>query len=224
MEQEATDTSSTRALLNCGVLAGPVYVLVAVIEVLIRPGFDLTRHALSLLSNGQLGWIQIANFFVTGSLTLAGAAGLRRAMRGTRGGAWGPLLLGIYGVGLIGAAFFRADPMNGFPPGTPDGPPVNPSLHSTLHIVAGTFGFIGFIAACFVFARRFAALGERTWSIYSAATGVIFFAGFFGIATGSQQMGGMLTFVTLAFTAAVVLGWTWISMLCARTRRHPLPS
>ncbi len=45
----------TRALLACGVVAGPLYILVGVIEMLIRPGFDLRRHSLSLLSNGDLG-------------------------------------------------------------------------------------------------------------------------------------------------------------------------
>ena len=43
----------THALLVCGVVAGPLYILVGVIEMLIRPGFDLRRHSLSLLSNGE---------------------------------------------------------------------------------------------------------------------------------------------------------------------------
>lgn len=37
----------TRDLLACGVVAGPLYILVGVIEMLIHPGFDLrlTRSA-----------------------------------------------------------------------------------------------------------------------------------------------------------------------------------
>jgi hypothetical protein len=43
-------------------------------------GVDLSRHPLSLLSLGDLGWIQIANFVVTGVLYVACAVGMRRAL------------------------------------------------------------------------------------------------------------------------------------------------
>ena len=47
----------TRALLLGGVSAGPLYIALGVLQVLIRPGFDVTRHDLSLMANGSLGWI-----------------------------------------------------------------------------------------------------------------------------------------------------------------------
>jgi len=37
--------------------------------------------------------------------------------------------------------------------------------------------------------------------------GIVFFAAFFGIATGTQLGGNVLVFVTLTFTAAVVNAW-----------------
>ena len=205
----------TRALLSCGVVAGPVYIVVGAIQMLIRPGYDITRHDLSLMSNGSLGWIQIANFIVTGLLTIAGAAGMRRALQSGRGRTWGPLLLAVYGLGLIGAGLFSADPALGFPPGTPAAAHTV-SWHGLLHFVSGGVGFLGLIAACVVFARRFAGLKQWGWAAYSLATGVLFFAAFFGIATGSNQGGAALTFVVLAFTAAVVLGWAWISAVAAK--------
>src|SRR2546425_414205 len=48
------DRSLTRTLVAYGVIAGPVYVLVSLAQALTRDGFDLTRHAWSLLSNGGL--------------------------------------------------------------------------------------------------------------------------------------------------------------------------
>ena len=202
----------TRALLACGVAAGPLYIIVGVIQLFIRPGFDIRRHALSLLSNGDLGWIQIANFEVSGLLVIAGALGMWRALRGSRGGSWGSLLLGLYGLGLLGAGMFTADPALGFPPGTPaDATAI--SWHGMLHFMAGGIGFLGLIAACFVFARRFAALKQVGWAIYSVATGVIFFAAFFGIASGSKGAG-----VSLAFAIAVVIAWVWISVIAVRLR------
>src|SRR5262245_60335475 len=207
----ATTTKLTRALLACGMAAGPLYTIVGLIQMFIRPGFDIRRHALSLLSNGDLGWIQIANFEVTGLLVIAGAIGMRRVLRGSRGGTWGPLLLGLYGLGLLGAGVFSADPALGFPPGTPEDATAL-SWHGTLHFVAGGIGFLGLIAACFVFARRFAALKQPGWAAYSIATGVIFFAAFFGIASGSQGP------VSVAFAVAVVLAWVWISLIMAGLR------
>jgi len=211
--------TATKALLACGVVAGPLYVVVGAIEAFTRDGFDPTRHDLSLLANGKWGWIHISLLVASGLLTVLGAAGMSRALGGGRGGTWGPLLLGVYGLGLIGAGVFVADPVNGFPSGLPAGTYGDVSLHGLLHFVFGGVGFLGLIAACFVFARRFAVLGERGWAVFSMATGVLYFAAFFGIAAGSQQGGSVLTLVVLAFTVAVVLAWAWISALEARLLR-----
>ena len=201
--------STTTALLACGVVAGPLYVAVGLIEILIRPGFDVTRHELSLMSLGDLGWIQIANFLVTGLLVIAGAIGMRRVLRPGRGGTWGPLLIGIYGIGLISAGVFVPDPMNGFPPGAAT--PSAISGHAILHFVSAAVGFLGLIAGCFVFARRFSALNEAGWAAYSVITGVLFLGAFVGIASGSKQAA-----LVLAFYVAVLIGWAWISAIAAK--------
>ena len=92
------DDRTTRALLMCGTLAGPVFVLVGLIQSFTIPGFDLTHHYLSQLSSGDLGWIQIANFVVAGLLTIAAAVGVRRALAGGPLGRVAPVLLGGFGV------------------------------------------------------------------------------------------------------------------------------
>ncbi len=216
---QSTDaqTRRTKALLACGMIAGPLYIVVGSLQILIRPGFDPTRNDLSQMSLGSLGWIQIMNFMVTGLLVIASAVGMRRAIRGSKGGTWGPLLLSIYGLGLIGAGFFSADPGNGFPPGTPMNAHII-SWHGIVHTISGGLGFLGLISACFVFASRFASRRQWGWAAYSIATGVFFLAAFIGIASGSQQGGTTLVIVTLAFTAAVVIGWAWIAVMAARVR------
>ncbi len=187
----------------CGAAAGPLYVIVGLGQVLTREGFDVRVHALSLLSNGDLGWIQIANFLITGALVMAGAAGLRRALAGQRGGTWAPILLGLYGVGLIGAGIFPADPGQGFPPGTPM-TGATMSTSGLMHFVCGGIGFYALIAATFVFTRRHLALGEVPWAIYSALTGVFFLVSFAGIASGHISPA-----IVLTFYAAVVWIWGW---------------
>jgi hypothetical protein len=127
---------------------------------------------------------------------------------------WGPLLLGLYGLGLVGAGIFTADPALGFPPGTPaDARSV--SWHGLLHLVCGGIGFLGLIAACFVLARRFAGLRDRRWALASAVTGVVFLAGFAGIASGSGS-----GWTILGFWIAVVVAWTWLTALSVRLARE----
>ena len=205
------DAKQTKTLLTCGIIAGPLYIFLGLLQMAIRPGFDITRHALSLLANGDLGWIQTLNFLVTGLLLVAGAVGVKRALQSGRGSQWAPRMLGLYGLGLIGASIFRADPALGFPPGTPvENNPI--SWHGLMHFVVGTIGFIGFIAACFIFARRFRSLQKPGWAWYSLITGILFLASFVGIASGSKGP------VSLLFAIAVVFGFTWISAVLSKIK------
>lgn len=206
-------TATTRALLACGVAAGPLYVVVGAAQALTREGFDMQRHALSLLSNGELGWIQVANFVVSGVLVLAGAVGVRRALHPGRGGTWGPILLGLWGVGLIGSGVFVADPGAGFPPGVIV-EEREMSRSGMLHFVFGGVAFYALIAACLVFARRYHELGERVWAAYSLVSGFGFLIVFGGIASGASS-GALM----LAFYASVAWIWGWHTAVLARLTR-----
>jgi hypothetical membrane protein len=199
------DATLTRALLACGVVAGPLFILVGVIQMFTREGFDIRRHALSLLSAGDLGWIQSLNFLVTGVLLIAGAVGVKRALQAGQGRTWGPLLLGVFGAGMFGAGIFRADPALGFPPGTPDTVPI--SVHGILHFAIAGIGFLGFIAASFVFARRFSIMRQPGWAWYSLLTGLLFFVTFAGIASGSKGPFSLYFFLGTSF------GLAWIAMV-----------
>jgi hypothetical protein len=207
-------TRVTKSLLGYGVIAGPIYVGVSLAQALTRSGFSLARDEWSLLANGGLGWIQITNFVVTGLMTVAAAAGLRRALRGGRGGAWAPGLIGVYGVGLISAGVFRADPAMGFPPGTPPGA-ATVSWHGMAHLASAGIGFACVIAACFVVARRLAAEGHRGWASYSRGTGIMFLAGFAAVASGA---GGAVA--NVVFTVSVVAAWAWVSALSVHLYRR----
>jgi len=201
----------TKTLLTCGIAAGPLYIILGLLQMAIRPGFDITRHSLSLLANGDLGWIQTLNFLFTGILLFAGGVGVKRALGSGVGSKWAPRMLSLYGLGLIGASIFSADPALGFPPGTPlENNPI--SWHGMMHFVVGTIGFIGFIVACFIFARRFRSLQQSGWAWYSLITGILFLASFVGIASGSKGP------VSAFFAIAVVLGFTWISALLSSLR------
>ena len=166
----AAPSTETARLLACGVVAGPLFLAVLMIQAFTREGFDLSRHPLSLLSLGDLGWIQIANFVVTGALFVACAIGMRRVLRPGRSGTWAPRLVGAFGVGLIVAGVFTTDPGAGFPPGAPAGAPEQISWHGILHEVGSGLAFLGMIVGCLVFARRFAAVKRRGWVAACVAT------------------------------------------------------
>ena len=203
----------TKSLLSYGVLAGPIYVIAIAGQMATRDGFDPTRHAASQLANGGLGWIQIATFLVTGAMTIAAAVGARRALGAGRLSAWASGLLGAYGVALVGAGIFRADPSDGFPPGTPPGMG-EASWHGMAHLMVASIGFACLVAACFVLGAWFAGTGQAPWAWFSRIIGLVFAGSFMALASGS---GGAATI--LVFTAAVVLAWAWLSAVSVKLYR-----
>ncbi|MFW3171665.1 DUF998 domain-containing protein [Geodermatophilus sp. CPCC 206100] len=210
----------TRSLLGYGPLAAVVYLGSGLAQALTRDGFDLSRHALSLLANGPLGWIHVTTLVVTGLMTVAAAVGVRRALAGGRGADWGAGLLAGYGASLVAAGAFVADPMDGFPVGTPAGAPAEVTLSGVLHLAAGGLGFACLVASAWVLARRFAAEGRRGWARASAAVGVVVLAGFGGVASGSTS--GV---AVPALWIGVVAGWAWIAAVAVHLyRRTPHPT
>jgi hypothetical protein len=205
----------TRSLLGYGPLAGVLYLVSGLTQALTRDGFDLTRHDLSLLANGPLGWMQISTLVLSGLMTVAAAVGVRRAL----GGTWGPGLLAGYGLALVAAAVFVADPMDGFPLGTPVGPPAEISTAGLLHMAAGGLGFGCLVAATLVLGRRFAHDGRGGWAVGSRATAVVVLLGFLGVASGSTS-----SLAVLGLWIGVVTGWAWLGAVSVHLyRRTPHP-
>jgi hypothetical protein len=206
----------TRSLLGYGPLAGAFYLVSGLAQALTRDGFDLTRHDLSLLANGPLGWIQVTTLVLSGLMTVAAAVGVRRAL----GGGWGPGLLAGYGLALVAAGAFVADPMDGFPVGTPAGPPAEISTAGLLHMAAGGLGFGCLVVAALVLARRFAGEGRRGWALGSRVTGAVVLLGFLGVASGSTS-----ALAVLGLWIGVVTGWAWLGAVSVHLyRRTPHPT
>src|SRR5690349_719996 len=208
----------TRSLLGYGVLAGAVFEASVLIQGLTRRGFRLAHHDASLLSNGPLGWIQIATFAVAGAMTIACAVGMRRALAspglagsGLAGsgfaGRWGPRLIAVYGAALVAAGLLRADPADGFGPGAPAGKAAHISWHAAGHLISASVGFTALIVACFVVARYFGREGHRGLAVYSRASGLAFLAAFAGVTTGSSSSA-----IVLPFYAGVLIAWIWIAV------------
>ncbi len=202
----------TRSLLGYGVLAGPFYLAVGLGQALVRDGFDLARHPLSVLANGPGGWVQTANFVITGLMVIAAAVGIAR-VPGPRARAvsW---FLGAFGASMLVAAVFRADPVDGFPPGTPEGFPTSISGSGMVHFVAGALGFVSLAVSCLLAARAMARRNERSLSRLSLASGIVVLLGFFG-----GPLLGSRGSPVLGIWIAVVAGWMWLAVLSLRLYR-----
>ena len=197
----------TRALLAAGAVAAPLWATVSLVQAFTREGFDITRHPLSMLSTGSLGWLQIANFLIAGALMVAGAAGLRATIASV----WAPRLLAVSGLGMVAAGVFTMDPGDGFPAGTPAGPGAL-SWHSYAHFASGTIAFGTLIAGCYVLARSYARSGDRRRSVVSIVAGTALLLG-----NGWAMSGGRAGSLTLAIGA--ISAMLWVSAVCATHRR-----
>lgn len=183
---------TTRTLLSAGAAAGPLWAAVSLTQAFTRDGFDLRRHPLSLLSTGELGWLQITNFVIAGLLLLAGAAGLRRVVPGR----WVPRLTAIAGLGLIAAGVLVMDPIGAAPM----------SWHSVGHMVAGSITFAALIAVSYVLARHHAGAGRRRPAALAIVAGTALLLGDLWAMTGGAL--GTLTLAVGAITAMLHLSGT----------------
>ena len=220
MDDKSRDDKTTRALLACGVVGPPLFVIVFLIEGAIRPGYDALRYPVSSLSIGATGWTQAANFLVTGLLILAFAVGLRRALRPGVGARWAPLLIGMAGIGLIGAGIFTTDPVFGYPSDVPLAL-AQFSTHGQLHDLFSALVFLGLPIACFVLTRRFATVGQPGWAYYSASTGVCMLGAFVLAAVGFRQTPGFVDYAGVYQRLSIIIGWTWMTLLALHFLRAP---
>jgi hypothetical membrane protein len=203
---------STRVLLLCGAIAGPLFILIVLIQDYTRPDFDPRVFPLSQLSLGDWGWVQMTNFVLAGVLNLLYSVGLWRRLHPGPAGTWAPILTGVYGLGLVAVGVFTTDPVNGFPPGSVASP--EPSWHGAVHALGGLVIFVVLAIALLVFARLFVVSRQRWWAVYCVATGVAMLVLFFG------------GFPNAALTArflrvAVVLGWGASSIIAIKLLRDP---
>ena len=207
----------TRALLACGILAGPIYIAATAIQALTRDGFDPRQHRYNVLTTGDLGWIHRTNYIVAGVLMLLFAVGVARLLGQGRTGRWAPRLLAFYGVAYVSSGVFPADPVIGFPPGTLSQPT---SWHATVQMASRSLSSVALVAASLILGKWFTAQGLRGWAWFSGAAvpGALLAWALVGLAGADTPT------KYLAFLVPGISMWIWISALgmhlSRRTRRQ----
>jgi hypothetical membrane protein len=177
-----------------GVVAGPLFIVVFVVNDLFRDDYDPVRDFVSEAAIGPGGWLQIANFLVTGALAVAFAVAARRVVN--RAAA---VLLGVFGVALMAAGVFVADPA----PYT-----TTRTGHGIAHDLISAVVFGSLAAAAFVSARR---RPDRRWRWYCRAVGVLVPL-LVLLAPGVTAASGVVQ------RLAIVLGFTWVTVLAIRAQ------
>jgi hypothetical protein len=203
----------TRSMLGWGVVAGPFYLIFGLILALTRPGFDLSRDALSLLLIGELGWLQWLNLVLSGLMTIVAAVGLLRTPGWSRTAA---ALVGLYGLCLVLSAIFPPDATERFPPGAGGGEFTTPGL---LHFAFGGLGFVSVGVAAIIAGSWFNKRGTRG-ALWSRIAGSVIIVAFFaGGALSQLPVGVGLIWIT------VLVIWAWLAVVSIAAYRaipHPV--
>jgi hypothetical protein len=87
------------------------------------------------------------------------------------------------------------------------------------HLAVAGIAFACLVAACFVLGAWFARNGMTSWAWFSRVTGAVFAAGFMALSSGSGEAAPIL-----AFTAAVVLVWAWLTAVSVKLYRGVAPA
>jgi hypothetical membrane protein len=201
----------TDALLLCGAVWPPAFLAAVLVEGATRADYDPVRLPLSLLALTDAGWSQTLNFVLAGGLAIMFAAGMWRIVQ--RLPRTGVALLGLIGLGLVGAGVFPASPGGGYPPAVQPGPG-----GTDLHDVATLLVFGGLVAAATVFGRWFARSGRGTWALASIITAVLVAGGFVLMATAFSSRNDLSPVGGLIQRITVLIGWTWLTMLALWAR------
>ena len=195
----------TRSLLGLGALAGPVFVGTYTVTGRRLADYDRRRDPVSALARTRVGWIQTLNFLVTGTLTLAGAKGVRRSLRAGIGAQAIPALVAAVGVGLLGAGAFATDLAEET---ARDGL----SRRGALHVASAVPFFVGLPVASLVGAYRFAAEDRLALTALSLSTGILSMA---AATVAGAGFAGKEPIAARAGTfqrVAIVAGLGWLSL------------
>lgn len=177
-----------KPLLVAGATGGVLFILLFLVNDVVKPDYDPVRDAVSEAAIGRGGWLQITNFVVSGLLIAASSLALSRTVS-----RWTGRFVFLVGAGLTLAGVFAPDPV----------PTDVATWHGMVHNTVGTVSSVALVVACFVSA------GWRPttrWRRYCIAV---------GIAMPLVFLVGLVAPETLGLWQRLtnVLGWTWLVAL-----------
>ncbi len=146
----------TRAANLAGIIAPVVFVTLFTIEGWLRAGYNPMSMFVSELSLGSWGWMQIANFLITGTLIFLFGRGVAKQFTTGKAAKVGTVCLQIIGLSLIASGPFITDPSVMFN---------QTSIHGIIHGIFGAIVFSLMPVTCFVFFLRFRR--DTSWRVFA---------------------------------------------------------
>ena len=214
-------TLGRKVLLACGAIGPPLFVAAFLREGSKRADYDPRRHPVSSLALGERGWVQSANFLLTGTAIVAFSRGVRPAAQDVASGTpWESRLLGLAGIGLIGAGLFPTDPVFGYPSDMPLALEQS-SARGHLHNLFSLLLFAGLPGACLVEGRRFARASRRGWAAYSLLTGIGMPVTFVLAGLGFAQSPRLVRNAGVFQRLSIASGLAWITLRVVQLLRTP---
>lgn len=191
-----------RPLLAGGITGTALFFVVAGAQVAAHEDFDLGPHMLSQLAAGPYGWIQMANFIVTGATFVVTAAGIRGVLPEGPGRWWLPRLVAIFGAGLVTGGMMVADPAAGYPVGAAP----QTTWHGIGHGVAAMVAGLALVGAILVIARIHARQGRRGLAAADVAVAALYLMGPY---LYPAEMGTL-------FALGSAVAWSWMAIAALR--------
>jgi len=187
--------------------------LLTAIQGCYREGFDPWQQAVSALSLGPDGWLQMINLTAFGLVLLTTVGAWHRILGGARGGRSYPLLTALVGLAFVGVGVIPQDPAPGY---NPDGVLLAaPTPLGLAHLTIAGVAAISSVGGLLVMARRFARDPLwRHWPLYSSLTALTVVACVIVYGVWSLQPTGFAgTFERAAMIAPMLWMFTFLRRL-----------
>jgi hypothetical membrane protein len=190
-----------------GFLAPILFTSLVIVQGVRQPDYSHIALPISALAAWPLGWVQVANFCVTGVLCIVFARGLHHTVMPARRNI-GAQLLVLTGLGLIAAGAFSWRMVDGVPTEPP------------AHVVAAIVSFVSLSVGLLSLSRRLRR--DPAWSdlaTYTLVTALIVFTLFVTMAFYAIDDGTPLhPWAGLIQRILCVVWFTWIIVAALRLR------
>ncbi|NII27432.1 DUF998 domain-containing protein [Pseudoflavitalea sp. X16] len=160
-----------RRRLWYGVIGSGLFMMIAGIEGARRPDYDAWHQAISALSLGSGGSVQLFNFLLFGTIILSTVTVWHKMLAGGRGAMAFSILTALTGASLIVCGLVPQDPAPGY---DPEGLALKaPTLRGLMHLLFAGIAALSSVVGLLVMAWRFA--GDPLWygwAVYSVLMAV----------------------------------------------------
>ena len=158
--------------LSVGLAGAALSLAITTVQGVFRDSFDSWHQAISALSLGPGGWLQMINLSAFGAVVLTTVSPWRQILAGARGGTAYPAVTALVGMSFIGVGLIRQDPAPGYDPEALM--LTSPTPTGLAHLAIAGVAALASVTGLFVMAARLARdPAWRGWTLYSCGTAVI---------------------------------------------------